>query len=1239
MPMLSLVSRLISANRTKENFDRPRNRLCRQSVGLGLESLEDRLLLSAPDQWLERGLSGGGVLLEPALSPHNPAELFVGTDMSQMFHSKDSGQSWDIFNANEFVISNKVSGVQFTSDPLVLFAIDQENFAFPTPLRSTDAGATWHRPGSAEFPSNWITTEQAWRLFADPNSPGTLVVATQDELYLSTDAGATFTSAYSYTGTVSQSQKLGLHLGGVFFDGANIYAGTNDGFLVSMNGGGFQPATVGGTAIAGIPSNEAIFAFAGASNGATTRFWAVTHDPSTIHTPLDHGGSNPTAANVFSGFMNLYTLDLGQANWAASTSGLPATTDLSYVTMAGNDIDTVYVGGQDTVNSFASVYIGKYTTANPTWTNTFITQGTANNIVAGYVGPGGHIGFSPGLEGLAVDPQDSSRLMMTDGWVAHTSSDGGGLWQQVYVPLSQDHAPGAMISDTEAYNNTGINNTTVWWMHWTSPTDIFAAYDDVKWQRTTDGGATWSFDVNGLDQKRENFSLEVDATTGRIYLSQGRSWGPHDFLGLSDSAVNQGGGDIAYSDDGGANWSILHDFGNPVSWTALDPNDPQTMYASVIDPDPNVGGVYVSHNIDAVNSGGTVTFTRLAAQPSSINVGKPHTIEVLNDGTLVLVLTARKYDHDNNTATAEQHSAGSGVFRLDPGASQWTDVTHANMHYWCKDLIVDPHDTTQSTWYVGVNTAIQPTQVVPGQPSNRGGIYMTTNRGQSWTRVFDKDADSFAVNPSNASEAYLTSSTDGLWYTSDLRLADGVTINPAPTFTQVASFPHQRPNRVFFNPYVPGEVWVASNGAGMLVGNASQPVRTFEFSTANFSANENSGTATITVQRTGDVANVMSVDYLVSAGTAAVGSDFTTSTLPTGITGTLTFLPGQASVSFAVPILDDSLIEGPETVLLALAGPIGGNVLGATSTAVLTISDDEPLPQLTIDDVSLVEGDAGTASAVFTVSVSAASTLPVTIDFATADGSASDPSDYSATSGRLTISAGSTGATVAVTVNGDATVESDETFFVNLTGPTNATIADDQGLASIQNDDAWPPDPAPSVTDVRVHFGSQTVSILGLGRTLPWVNIDAIDIVFSEGVSVDIGDLQLTGLNVNRYSFGGFSYDPATFTARWDLTTLLAVDRLLMTLDGDDASSDGNAGVTDLPAFGTPSLLAGGDYRLNLDVLPGDFTGDGRVNRTDVSKVRKQIGIWSLVADLDGDGDVDDQDVTLARQHLHNRLP
>lgn len=961
---LSSLSARLRRNFGARSRVRQKRRIDHAAVqAAGMEALEPRIVLSAPDQWLQAGISGGGVLLEPAINPYNPNEFYIGTDMSQMFHSKDAGQSWDFYNFNEFVTSNRVTGVQFTSDPQVLFAIDQSVGAFPTPLRSTDAGATWHRPGTPEFPSDWNTiaggskNERAWRLYSDPGSPGRLIVETQDKMFLSVDAGATFQLAYKYTGTVSVPQQLGLHLAGAFFDGPNIYAATNAGLVVSSNGGVFVDAGVGG-----IPAGEAIISFAGASDGTTTRFWAITHDPTTIHTPLDHGGANATGTNLNAGFKNIYTLDVGNPNWTVAATGLPANVDLSLVTMATNDIDTVYVGGGATSGNLQSVYVGRYTTARPAWTSIYETQSPGINIETDYVGPGGHLGFSPAIEGLTVNTHDSSELIVSDGWGAHFSTDGGTLWQQVTVPTG--HAPGTLIDPTEAYSNVGINDTTVWWIAWQNEEEIFAAYDDLKWQRSTDGGETWSFDVSGLNQKMENFSIET-GPNGRMYMAQGRSWAPHDILGLPDSAVTQGGGDIVYSDDGGATWQLLYNFQHPVSWTAIDPRDPNTMYASVVDPKSGSGGVWVTHNLDAVDNGGVVHFDQLAAQPDSLNVGKPHTIEVLNDGTIVLVLTARKGDLDGSPQTPDLQSAGSGVFRLDPGATEWVDVTGDNMHYWCKDLVIDPADPEQSTWFVAVNPSTTPNEAVQGQPANQPGLYLTTNRGETWVRVFTQSVDSLAINPNDHDEAYLTTTSGGLYYTSNLHLADGVTANPQATFTAVTSFPHKRPNRVFFNPYVPGEVWVATNGAGIFIGNSSTPTREFNFLMSDFVVDEGVGTATILVERTGSVANSMSVDFVVQPGSAST-ADFTTIDLQTGITGTLTFLPGQAVATFLVPIVDDADIETDETVLLSLSGPIGGNVLGAASSAVLTIQDnDQPnvAPVITnVGDVTVSEGQTATNS-------------------------------------------------------------------------------------------------------------------------------------------------------------------------------------------------------------------------------------------------------------------------------------
>jgi hypothetical protein len=108
---------------------------------------------------------------------------------------------------------------------------------------------------------------------------------------------------------------------------------------------------------------------------------------------------------------------------------------------------------------------------------------------------------------------------------------------------------------------------------------------------------------------------------------------------------------------------------------------------------------------------------------------------------------------------------------------------------------------------------------------------------------------------------------------------------------------------------------------------------------------------------------------------------------------------------------------------------------------------------LTIEDVSLAEGNSGTTSFVFTVSLLQASRQTVTVDYATDDGTAEVGGDYQATSGTLIFNPGEVSKPVTVLVNGDTDVELHETFYVNLSNATNAGISDSQGLGTIQNDD------------------------------------------------------------------------------------------------------------------------------------------------------------------------------------------
>jgi hypothetical protein len=134
--------------------------------------------------------------------------------------------------------------------------------------------------------------------------------------------------------------------------------------------------------------------------------------------------------------------------------------------------------------------------------------------------------------------------------------------------------------------------------------------------------------------------------------------------------------------------------------------------------------------------------------------------------------------------------------------------------------------------------------------------------------------------------------------------------------------------------------------------------------------------------------------------------------------------------------------------------------VAAALAAALSVAGPLPLaraavPGLTVNDVSLAEGNAGTTSFTFTVALSApAPPGGVTFDIATANGTASAPGDYTAKSlTSQTIPAGSSTYSFTVLVNGDTTPEADETFLANVTNVVGVTVADGQGLGTILNDD------------------------------------------------------------------------------------------------------------------------------------------------------------------------------------------
>jgi sugar lactone lactonase YvrE len=233
-----------------------------------------------------------------------------------------------------------------------------------------------------------------------------------------------------------------------------------------------------------------------------------------------------------------------------------------------------------------------------------------------------------------------------------------------------------------------------------------------------------------------------------------------------------------------------------------------------------------------------------------------------------------------------------------------------------------------------------------------------------------------------------------------------------------------------------------------LVSN-SHPVPTgVSLSSDTLSTGEWSSSVTINVTRTGDVSGPTTVSYATSDGTAVAGADYT------AVSGTLTFAAGETAKSFNITLRPDNIYEGTETFTVALSAPTGGAVLAGASSTLVTVSDDESRPYVSISDVRINEGQTGTTEAQFLVSLTNASTETVTVNYATGDGTASAASDFVAASGTLTFAPLVTSQLVKVKINGDYAVEPDETFIVTLSGQVNASLGRSQALGTIANDDS-----------------------------------------------------------------------------------------------------------------------------------------------------------------------------------------
>ena len=222
---------------------------------------------------------------------------------------------------------------------------------------------------------------------------------------------------------------------------------------------------------------------------------------------------------------------------------------------------------------------------------------------------------------------------------------------------------------------------------------------------------------------------------------------------------------------------------------------------------------------------------------------------------------------------------------------------------------------------------------------------------------------------------------------------------------------------------------------------------------------EGGGFAVFTISLSNASTQATTVSLATTAGTATAGADYSAALEVSSDGGatwatasSATIAAGATSVLVRSAITADTIDELDESFSLT-ATRTAGTTSNAAATGSATITDDDATPTLSIGDVTVNEA-AGTAT--FTVTLSAASGLPVTVAFASADGTASAASDYSAVAGSLTFTPGVTSQTITVPIANDALYEGSEAFAVTLSAPANATLADATAVGTITDNDAPP---------------------------------------------------------------------------------------------------------------------------------------------------------------------------------------
>ena len=703
-----------------------------KAVLLGFSLLVVASALAQPTPWQPIGISGGGGMFAPAISPADPNLMMLNCDMSAAYVSEDGGHNWRMIHHSQLRSDTACRPAFHPTDRNIIYASSGGRLKI-----SRDAGRTFAAAGN-------LQDSLGGEIAIDPSDPKMILAGSRSgRCWLSHDAGETWAAC---PGPAGQAIRFHFdHTG----QGGLMFATTDRGIWRSDDGG-----QTWADKTQGLPWKP-IQGLAAGSNVAKKLLMLYCSVPSKDENGVFNGGiyrSRDRGENwepAMGQGLNTETKkadewaygSIAQYHQLLATDAKPLTVYALNTSTGFNppQSDTVF-RSDDRGENWRATYFQdpRFEKCNvaPDWETASCKQ----------CFKGGETPF-----GVAICNSDPDRVILVRN-EPHITHDGGVTWfgGHTYPAPGQKPAPGS------AWVCSGLVVTTTWHFY-VDPFETnrqYICYTDIGMARSIDAGQTWIWwDPKSWSPWRNTcYEMAFDPEI------RGKIWGafsdvhdiPNDNI-ISERHGHRGPGGICLSRDFGASWRSETEGlpRKPVTSIVLDPRSPKNariLYAGVFDE-----GVFKS-----IDDGKTWT-------PKNAGLGHPDNMRVYRvilhrDGTLFAEICGKR-----RASGQPLISDGVGVYRSRDGAETWEKINVSKPLLYPKDFSVDPQNRRRIL--LGAADA--------GGGDQSGGLYLTDDGGESWQRIGREGPQTFGgyFHPKRDGWIYMTLTEDapgaGLWLSRD----------------------------------------------------------------------------------------------------------------------------------------------------------------------------------------------------------------------------------------------------------------------------------------------------------------------------------------------------------------------------------------------------------------------------------------------------------------------------------------